>query len=121
VIIGGIVASIGPIATLVEGHLRRKRDSKLKYLKSERNRLEQLYTKTLDQLGDAMAENRYPSKMTSDITILMPKNVSDRFEAWMKKEDPTEKEGKHAFMDIALAMKTSLADIDEQIKNLVLK
>lgn len=59
--------------------------------------------------------------MTSDIFVLMPKNVSEKFLSWMDKENPTTLESKHAYMDIAVEMKKSLSAIDNEIKKLVSK
>ena len=121
VIIGGIIASISPVASLLIDHFRWKKEKKLEHLRLERKRLEDLFTKTLEQLSEAMKKNKYPSKMTSDILILMPKNVSEKFQSWMDKENPTTLEGKHAYMDIAVEMKKSLSEIDNEIKELVSK
>ena len=39
VIIGGLIASIAPITTLIIDHKRWKKEAQLEYLKSERKRL----------------------------------------------------------------------------------
>ncbi len=116
VILGGIIASITPVITLLLNHFRWKKDAKLEYLKSERRRLEQLYSETMESLSEAMGKNQYSTKILSDIMILMPKNISDEFHSWMKKgEDPTK-----GHMNIAVEMKKSLAEIDNQIKELIM-
>jgi hypothetical protein len=121
VIVGGVIASIAPITSLIINHLRWKREAKLEYLKSERSRLEKLYTGTLEKFAEAMAKNSYPSPMMSDIYVLMPKNVTDEVGKWITEKDKTELKGKHAYMDISVKMKRSLAEIDKQIKELVSK
>ncbi len=119
VIVGGFIASIVPVVTLLIDHSRWKRVAKLEYLKGERVRLEKLYTDTLEKLSEAMAKNSYPSQMTSDIYVLMPKNVSERFDEWMQDKDKTKLKTKHAYLEISVEMKRSLSEIDKQIKNLV--
>lgn len=119
VVIGGVIASIAPIAHLFADHRRWKHETKLAHLREERRRLEQMYSNTLTKLGDAMANNSYPSDMMSDILILMPKDIGERFEAWMAEKDKDPAKGKHAYMDICVAMKRSLADLDKRIQELI--
>jgi hypothetical protein len=121
VIWGGIIASIVPVTTLVLNHFRWKKEAKLEYLKSERRRLEQLFSETLENLADGMDKNSYPTKMLSDILILMPKNISDRFNLWMDEKDKDASKGRFALFDISLEMKKSLAMIDDQIRELIMK
>jgi hypothetical protein len=40
-------------------------------------------------------------------------------EAWMAEKDKDSTKGKHVRMDICVAMKRSLADIDKRIQNLI--
>lgn len=119
VLVGGIIASIAPLAHLVADHHRWKRETKLAHLREERRRLEQMYTDTLAKLGKAMAENSYPSDVMADILVLMPKDVGEHFEAWMDDKNKDDTKGKHAYMNICVAMKRSLADIDQRIRRLI--
>jgi len=119
VIIGGLIASIAPIITLIANHGRWKWEAKLEYLRAERHRLEELYRETLDKLDKAMAENKYPSQMISDICVLMPKPVADRFDTWMSEKNKDATKGQQAYLAICAEMKRSLADIDEKIKELI--
>ncbi len=117
VIIGGLIGSIAPFSTLVLGHFRWKRESKLEYLKSERVRLEGLFEKTLEQFAEGMKANSYSSDMSSDIMILMPSEVTERFLDFMRDEEKTELKCKHAYM--ALEMKKALSSVDTEIRKLV--
>ena len=119
VIIGGVIASIAPLAHLFADHRRWKQEAKLAHLREERRRLEQMYSNTLTKLSDAMTKNSYPSDMMSDILILIPKDVGVRFEAWMAEKDKDSTKGKHAYMDICVAMKRSLAGLDKRIQDLI--
>ena len=119
VIIGGVIGSIAPLSTLIFGHYRWKRESKLEYLKSERARLEGLFDKTLEKLAEGMEKNSYSSNMASDILVLMPSDVSEKYLDFISDKDKTELKGKHAYMDLALAMKKSLSSIDDDIRKLV--
>ena len=119
VIIGGLIASIAPITTLIIDHKRWKKEAQLEYLKSERKRLSDNFEKTLGQFAKAVAENSYPSDMTSEITIMMPKEVSDKFSEFIGDKNKTEYKSKCAYLDLSVAMKKTLKEIDEKIAKLV--
>ncbi len=70
VIIGGLIASISPVFTLVIDHRRWKRESKLTYLMSERKNLETLYSKNLRRFSKAIAENSFSSDMISEFLLI---------------------------------------------------
>ena len=119
VIIGGLIASITPIITVIYNHIRWKRERKLEHLKAERKRLEQRFEGVLDDFAKGMAHGSYSSKMASEIEILMPKEVSEIYEKFMADKDKTEFKGKCAYLDMAMVMKKSLKEIDEKIENLI--
>jgi hypothetical protein len=119
VIVGGFIASIAPLGMLYFNHLHWKRDAKLNYLTAERVRLETLSEKTLTRLTKAMTENAYPSDMTADIMTFMPEEVITRFDIFMCDPDITEKKCKVAYLELAREMKKMLANIDEQISDLL--
>jgi len=119
VLIGGLIASIAPIASLIFESRRWKLERRLEQLRGERARLERLIADVLPQLGDGMAKNNYSSSMTSDIFALMPKAVSDKFDKWMAVKPKDDLKSKHAFFDMALEMKKCLAEIDRKIAELL--
>lgn len=115
VLIGGLLASIVPIVTLVTEGRRWKRDQRLEFFKAERSRKEALYARILESLGDAMSKNSYPSQITSEIMVSLPKSASDRFQAWMKEKPKDELKTKHAYYDMCLLLKQDLADLDSRM------
>lgn len=119
VLIGGLIASISPAASLIFEIKRWKLERRLEQLREERSRLEHVIEKVLPQLGDGMAKNSYSSHMMSDIYALMPKAVSDKFDEWMKEQPKDELKAKHAFLEMALEMKKCLAAIDAKIAKLL--
>lgn len=119
VVIGGLIASIAPVVSLLTASRRWKLEKKLEHLRAERARFEKLSSEMLPQLAEAMAKNSYPSPMMSDILVLMPKPVGDRFEIWMAEKDKDELKGKFAFMGICVEMKKALSDIDRKIGELI--
>ncbi|QBQ53250.1 hypothetical protein [Nitrosococcus wardiae] len=119
VLIGGLIASIAPVTTIIADHLRWRRETKLMHLKTERDKLEQRFRETLEQLSKAMARNSYPAEMTSDIMIMLPKEVSDQYLAFLEEKDKSTPKCRQAYLDIATVMKKSLATIEQQIEALV--
>jgi hypothetical protein len=119
VIIGGLIASVAPVTTLIVDHLRWKRETKLIHLKSERDKLEQRFREALEQLATAMARNSYPAQMTSDIMIMLPKEVSDQYLRFLEEKDKSAPSSKKAYLEVAATMKACLAIIDQQIEALV--
>lgn len=119
VIIGGIIASITPIITLFINNRRWRYEKRLERLKEERQRREKMYTDTLNKLSQAMAEESYPLDMISDMMILMPKDIFDRFQQWIDEKEKTVSKGKSTVLDVALLMKKHLSEIDKQIEELV--
>jgi gas vesicle protein len=119
VIVGGVIGSFIPLVTLFIEHYRWKRNAKLDYLKSERSRLEQLFNKTLKSLSSEMGENSYSSDTISDIILLMPKEISDRYSKFLDEKKKTVASRKLVYMELTVAMKKTLADIDKEIKELV--
>ena len=76
VIIGGLIASIFPVVTLIVDHRHWVRESKLEHLRSERKRLENKYSKNLKMFSKAIGENSYSSDMIMEFILTMPKEVS---------------------------------------------
>lgn len=97
VLIGGLIASIAPIASLVFESKRWALERRLEQIREERSRLECLIADVLPKLGDGLEKNSYSSQMISDIFALMPKSVWDKLEKWMEEEPKDESKSKHAF------------------------
>ena len=119
VLIGGLIASFAPLVTLWAESRRWKLEKKLERLREKRSQLERLSAGILPQLSQAMADNSYPSQMTSEILVFMPGPVSDRFHKWMAENDKDAAKGKLAFMDICVAMKKAMSDVDAEIVQLI--
>ncbi len=119
VIIGGVLASITPLITLFINHAHWKQESKLNHLKFERQRLATLFEKTLAKLDEAMSKNIYPSDMISDIAMFMPNDVFKTFDEFLLQGNHSEQQCKQAYLEIAMAMKKALADIDKNINSLL--
>jgi gas vesicle protein len=118
VLIGGAIGSVAPVATLLFNHLHWKREAKLTHLKQERQRLEELCEKNLKRFAIAMDENLYPTDMTTDMAVSMPKEIFDVYDKYMLKRDQSVQAKKSAYLDVALAMKKALAEVDGRINEI---
>jgi len=119
VLIGGLIGSIAPFATLVFSHLHWKREANLAHLKSERTRLEQLFEKNIIRFGDAIKENSYPSDMSSDFIVLMPEKISELYDNFMEKMDNSPERCRVVYLEMSVAMKSELAKVDKKINDCI--
>jgi hypothetical protein len=62
---------------------------------------------------------RYPSNMIADFSLLMPKSVKDKFFEIMDEEEKSIERIRQCYLDMAIEMKTALAEIDKKIEELV--
>jgi gas vesicle protein len=121
VIVGGLIAWVAPLMTLRYSERRWKFEAMLSAAKTEREKFEQLYEKTLQDFADGMTTNSYSSNMMSDILILMPKEIGDIFNAHMEDLDRSETRMKHTYFDLAAAMKRDLKARDGELRRLLEK
>jgi len=119
VIIGGLIASITPVLTLIVDHRHWIRESKLEHLRSERKRLENIYSKNLKSFSKAIGENSYSSDMIMEFLLTMPKDISATFKEFMSDPNKTDTKSKKAYINTVLLMKKSLSDIDKKIENII--
>ena len=73
----------------------------------------------LEQLATAMARNSYLAQITSNIMIMLPKEVSDQYLKLLEEEDESAPRSKKAYLEVSATMKACLANIDQQIEALV--
>jgi len=66
-----------------------------------------------------MKNNIYKSDMTSNIEILFPDHVTDKFQEFLMKKDKTNLDSRNAFCDIAIEMKKALSNLDNKIDELL--
>jgi len=119
VLIGGLLTGSGTWLAMWLQHKKWKAEQKIRILESKRQRLEDLSSDTLSALSKGMKGNSYSSDMMSNIQIIFPRHVSDKFDEFMKKKDKSELELKHGYYGIALEIKRALADIDKEIEDLL--
>ena len=119
VLLGGLIAWVAPLMTLRYSERRWKFEAKLTHLKAERERFERLYESNLALFSDGLMKDSYSSNMIADLTILMPKEIGEAFLKFMEEEEKSELKGKHAYADLATAMKSDLARRDHEIRDLL--
>jgi len=119
VIIGGLIASMTPIVTLILDHRRWQRQSKLEQLRFEHRRLEKIFRENLQRFSKAITENSYPSDMIMDFILTMPKEVSTKFKEFLASPNKTDAECKKAYINVVSLMKKILSDIDGKIEDII--
>lgn len=119
VVVGGIIASLAPLVGMAADGARWKKERRLELLREQRQLLEARADEVLSHIPKAMADNSYPSSMTSSILAFFPKAASDRFTDWMASQDKDKAAGQSAYFDICLAVKNELASLDAQIAAIV--
>lgn len=116
VIVGGTIASIGPLINLFFNYHKYKKEAKIKYFQSKRDRFEKQIDETLETLSDGMKNDSYPADMLSDINMLFSKEVIDTYDTMALEKDRTASKMRQHFAKIAFAMKKELSEIDKKIE-----
>lgn len=116
VIVGGIFASLGTIATLVFQYKKWKKEKRIEHLRNERTRLEPLFKKILEQTNQEMKGESMDSDVFADILYLCPEKVKSAYIEFLELKDPTVEEKQESYFSISSAMKESLAEIDHRIE-----
>ena len=119
VVVGGLIAALVQFVTARTGEKRWQFELRLSHLKAERERLEQIFEESLKSFGEGMANNSYSSNMIADFSLLMPRSVKDKFFQIMDEKGKSIERIRQCYLDMAIEMKTALAEIDKKIEKLV--
>lgn len=119
VVVGGLIAALVQFVTARTGEKRWQFELRLSHLKPERGRLEKIFEESLKSFGEGMANNSYPSNMIADFSLVMPSSVKDKFFEIMDEENRSIERTRQCYLDMAIEMKTALAEIDTKIEELV--
>lgn len=118
VIIGGLIASIAPLFSLVMEQKKTRRTERLMFLRDKRAQLEQAFTEAEAKLDTGLDHDQFEPGMVFDFMRLFPKNVYEAFDAMMLEKDRTPDKLKHHYHEIVSEMKTALAEVDRQIEKI---
>ena len=119
VVVGGLIAALVQFVTARTGEKRWQLELRLSHLKAERGRLEKIFEESLKSFGEGMTNNSYSANMIADFSLLMPRSVKDKFFEIMDEEDKSTERIRQCYLDMAIEMKTALAEIDKKIEELV--
>lgn len=119
VIIGGVIASITPIATLIYDFYKWKKEIKINNLRRKRDELDKLFKEVHDKLNEGMTKNSFSSEMISNFEFIFPTKVFEAFDSMMKEKDRSDDNMRKHFYFIMRAMKECLAEIDENINKIL--
>jgi hypothetical protein len=115
VLIGGVLSALGTWVALFLQQSKWHSELQISHLKEKRERLEAACQRILESLPKAMAENSYSIALLSEIDFLLPKSVSDAFEAMMRDKDRDETKNKEHLYTIARCMRKEVGLIDAEI------
>ena len=101
------------------GEKRWKLEAKLTYLRSERDRFDALYEKTLQSLAERSEERIFSSNMLADILVSMPQEVVDEFHKYAEPNEIEHFERKKRYLELVAAMKRDLKAREKQIFELL--
>ena len=108
VLLGGLIGWIAPLLTLKYGERRWRFEAKLNHLKSERDRYESIYEKTVESIEKGAGERMLSIKMLADIIVLMPEEVRNAFDAYVESDGEIGSRDKGKYLELIAAMKTDL-------------
>ena len=119
VLLGAVIASIVPLVTLVLNNSRWKKEKLVEHLRIKHDRLEQVYKKIHEALPKAIAENSYPSSVTSAITTFASAEVKEIFIKFMADKNKDETISKNLIFNISEAANRDLLSIEKKIENIL--
>ncbi len=119
VIIGGLIASLSPIALIILNHKRWQRQASLDQLRRERKRLEKMFRENLKRFSKAISENSYPSDMIMDFILIMPNEISAKFKEFLANPNKTDATCKKTCINVVSLMRKALSDIDNDINRII--
>lgn len=119
VIIGGLIASISPIAQLIYNHFHWKRETIIAYLKEERVKLEQRKDQVIEMVIESLESDTISNKFAAELEVHMPRPAAKLYQDYLDNDDTSGKTKKELIFSITIEMSKAIADIDDQIKNLL--
>ena len=119
VLLGSVIASIVPIYTLAKSSKQWKIERRVELLKARHDRLEAIYGECLEKFGKGLDEDSWSSDFTSSILVFASKKAKKVFDDYIESPDRDEFSKKSAYLDMAIASKEHLTDIEKQIDELL--
>jgi len=119
VLLGAIIASIVPICTLVISTRKWKIEKRIEQLKEKHDRLESMYEDCLKKLLDGLTNNAYSSDFTSSLLVFGSAEAVRIFNEHIDTKNKTIKDAKTVYLNMAIAAKTHLKEISDEIDSLL--
>ena len=128
VIIGGLIAAIGgavaTIPSLFFNERRWKKEKKLEYLITERNRRKEQYKYFASKFPEAIEKNLSDDEILAEFYIDIPEKIQKIIHSWVKEIPNFRQESKKVdttdlIFQMTESMKESLDEIDKEIKELM--
>ncbi|MGF1705490.1 hypothetical protein [Enterovibrio baiacu] len=119
ILLGAGIASIVPVLTLILNNSRWKKERRIEHLRKKHEKLEKIYLTINEALPQAVANNSYPSTITSLITTYGSERVKETFKDFMLDKGKDVKKGKEFIYSMSSAANEHLLEIDRKIEDIL--
>ena len=117
VLIGGLIASLVPLAKLVFEFLKWTSERRVKRLQAERQRLTEVSAKISDMLHKAIVEDNYPVDLIANMIFQCPQKVTYLLGDMVRDKDRSIDTLRKYCHKIQTGMAEALADVEKKIES----
>ncbi|WP_159971930.1 hypothetical protein [Pseudomonas sp. 8Z] len=119
ILFGALIASIVPIATLIINRMQWRIEKKIELLRLKHDRLLSIYTEALDKIGSSLADETWPSDVTSKILVYGSKEVQNTIESYVTNDERSDSLKSSFYYQLSEACNKHLLEIQDNIENLL--
>lgn len=119
ILFGAVIASVVPVFTLILNNSRWKKERRIEHLRKKHDKLEKIYLTINEALPQAVADNSYPSKITSLITTYGSEKVKETFRDFLLDKGKDVKKHKEFIYSMSSAANEHLLEIDRKIEDIL--
>jgi hypothetical protein len=119
ILFGAVTASIVPVLTLVLNNSRWKKERRIEHLRNKHDKLEKVYLSINEALPLAVADNSYPSRITSLIITYGSEKVKKEFTSFMVDKNKTDEKRRSFILSMSAAANEHLREIERKIEDIL--
>lgn len=120
VIVGGLLASIVPVVSLIQQNRQWKKEKRLAYLQQERIKLSDVYVRSFKKFIEEMSTKKVSLDLLSEILFILPEDIRREFLITDSAQKNVSNERKAELLTLLInVMNKSLEDIDQKIEALL--
>lgn len=118
-IIGGSIGIAGSVITAVFQHRQWKRERLLEHLRRQRVELSEFFASVIKKTEEGMKDGLLSADALTDVYLLCPAKVRVAIVNMMRETDRTPERLKDHSLEIQIAMKESLRDLDRRMDRIL--